>query len=186
MLTDLQTDKKAALILIDVQEGFNDPVWGKRNNPDAEKNMALLLQKWREEKMPIFHIKNNSTQLNSPLWPARPGNAIKQIVAPLKNEYQLVKTVNSAFIGTKLEHKLRELNISDLVIVGLTTDHCVSTTARMAANLGFNVIVVEDATATFERVGHNGRKYTAGRMHALALASLNGEFAKIVKTEFFL
>ncbi len=186
MLLSFQENKKIALILIDVQEGFNDPVWGKRNNPDAEKNMALLLNKWREQKQPVFHIKNDSIEPASPLWPSRAGNAIKGVVAPLKNETVLIKHVNSAFIGTDLEKRLRNQNINTLVIAGLTTDHCVSTTARMADNLGFKVFVVDDATATFERKSYNGRKYTAGKMHALALASLYKEFAQIVRTEYFL
>jgi nicotinamidase-related amidase len=87
--------------------------------------------------------------------------------------------VNSGFIGTDLEPYLRANGIDNLVIVGLTTDHCVSTTARMAGNLGFTVTLVEDATATFERNGPDGIHYSADLMHRAALASLHGEFATV-------
>ena len=89
------------------------------------------------------------------------------------------KTVNSAFIGTALEAHLHREGIRSLVIAGLITDHCVSTTARMAGNLGFDVVVVADATATFERTGPDGVHHTAEQMHRSALASLHGEFAQV-------
>jgi nicotinamidase-related amidase len=120
-----------ALLVIDVQQGLDDPRWGARNNPGAERNVRP----------------------DSPLRPDRPGNAIKPEAAPQPGEPVFRKTVNSAFIGTTLEAHLRAQGIDTLVLVGLTTDHCVSSTTRMAANLGFSAIVVSDGTATFERTG---------------------------------
>lgn len=173
-----------ALILIDVQDGFHNLAhWGgRRNNPDAEHNMARLLAHWREQKRPIFHVQHMSTTPNSPLRPNQAGNAIQKIVAPIGDEPVIQKSVNSAFIGTDLEARLRENGIESVVIVGLITNHCVETTARMAGNLGFDTIVVEDATATFDRVGHDGTHYPAETIHAMSLSNLNGEFATIVKT----
>ncbi len=171
----------SALIIIDVQKGFDDPKWGKRNNIRAEINISRLLKAWRQAKRPIFHIKNDSTETSSPLRPNLPGNAIKEIVKPETNEPLIIKTVNSAFIGTDLEKRLRKAGIKEVVIVGLTTDHCVSTTARMAGNLGFNTYVVSDATATFDRK-FQSKLYSAKMMHDLALASLHNEFATIVTT----
>ena len=176
-------DQNTALIIIDVQKGFDEPKWGVRNNLFAEENIAKLLKAWRQAKCPIFHIKNDSTEPNSPLRPNLPGNEIKDIVKPQVNELLIIKHVNSAFIGTDLEKKLRENGIKTLVMVGLTTDHCVSTTARMAGNLGFTVYVVSDATATFDRKGFNEKHYSAEEMHELALVSLQNEFATIVETE---
>lgn len=174
---------KTALILIDVQEGFNQPVWGQRNNPHAEANMALLLAEWRKQKRPIYHIQHMSTSPNSPLRPDTAGNAIQQIVAPQNDEPIIQKTVNSAFIGTDLEVQLRENGVDSVVIVGLTTNHCVETTTRMAGNLGFVTFVVDDATATFDRIGYDGTHYPAETIHAISLTSLHGEFATVVKTE---
>lgn len=175
--------KNTALILIDVQQGFDDPMWGKRNNPDAEENIALLLKHWRDAKRPIIHVKHCSVNPIYPLHPDNPGNAFKPEVTPIDGEPIFRKTVNSAFIGTNLEAYLREQGINDLVIVGLTTDHCVSTSTRMAGNLGFNVLLVSDATATFAKTGPDGREYSADELHAVNLASLHDEFCQVVTTK---
>lgn len=172
-----------ALIIIDVQKGFDDSKWGKRNNFFAEKNIAKLLSKWRKKGKPVFHIKNDSTETNSPLQPHLPGNEIKDLVKPKKDEPVIIKNVNSAFIGTDLQKRLKQQHINTLVFVGLTTDHCVSTTIRMGRNLGFTCYVVSDATATFERKGFNGKQYAASKIHELALVSLHGEFATVIDTE---
>lgn len=172
----------AALIIVDVQDGLDDPVWGRRNNPEAENNMARLLDAWRARRQPIYHVQHISTDPKSPLRPNQPGNAIKQLVMPNADEPVIQKTVNSAFIGTDLEDRLRKQNIQSVVIVGLTTNHCVETTARMAGNLGFTTFVVADATATFDRTGYDGSYYPAELVHSVSLASLHDEFATILNT----
>ena len=171
-----------ALLLIDVQQGFGDPYWGARNNPDAERHIAALLSAWRQKGRAVIHVQHMSQGPNSPLRPHQSGNAFMPEAAPQFGEPVFQKTVNSAFIGTALEAHLRDHRIDTIVVVGLTTDHCVSTTTRMAANLGFTAIVVSDATATFERTGPDGDHHSAEQMHRLALASLHGEFATVRRT----
>ena len=173
----------AALILIDVQEGLDEPRLGQRNNPAAEANMARLLRHWRERGRPVFHIQHMSTEPDSPLRPELPGNAIKAVVAPQGEEPVIRKQVNSAFIGTDLDARLRQARIESLVIVGLTTDHCVSSTARMAGDLGYDTVVVADATAAHEQRSYDGSHHDAETVHQLALAHLHEEFATIVTTE---
>ena len=175
---------KTALLVIDVQKGFDDAAyWGRRNNPQAEANIARLIAVWREKARPLIHIKHNSTEPNSPLRPELPGNAFKDAVRPLPSEKQFSKTVNSAFIGTGLTDYLHEQGIDTLIVVGLTTDHCVSTSVRMAANLGFAVTLVGDATATHERIGYDGVHYAAEQIHKINLVSLGGEFCTIRTTD---
>ena len=183
-MVDLPTN--AALITVDVQKGFDDPRWGRRNNPQAESNIQRLLEAWRKSHMPVFYIQHCSKLADSPLTPSTPGNEIKDIVAPLSEEPVIRKNVNSAFIGTDLESQLRRKGIATLVIVGITTDHCVSTTARMAGNMGFDAYVVSDATATFNRTGPDGKTYNAEVIHEVNLASLHNEVATVVNTEMIL
>lgn len=174
--------KKAALLLIDVQKAFDEDIWGNRNNPDAESNIAKLLSRWRYNSLPIIHVKHCSIRKESPLHPDQEGNQFKDEARPLEGEVQFSKTVNSAFIGTGLDVYLKDHDLNALVVVGLTTDHCVSTSVRMAANLGFQVTLVSDATATFEREGPDGKMYSADIMHAANLASLHDEFCDVQMT----
>jgi nicotinamidase-related amidase len=115
-----------------------------------------------------------------------PGRAAKPEAQPQPCEWVYRKTVNSAFIGTSLDADLRALGITMLAIVGLTTNHCVSTTARMAGNLGYDTFVVADATAAFDRPNLDGTIRPAADVHLNALSDLQGEFAHIVDTRWLI
>lgn len=177
-------DERTALLLIDLQLGFDETAhWGgNRNNPDCEAVCFDLLTAWRERQMPIFHIRHASTEPNSPLAPHKSGFAFKPLTAPQAGERVIEKQVNSSFIGTDLKQQLDEAGINKLVLVGLTTNHCVSTTARMAGNFGYQVWVVHDATATFDRTGYDGVVYSSQLIHQTALANLHGEFATVLSS----
>jgi nicotinamidase-related amidase len=178
-------EKNPALIIIDVQKGFNEEdFWGgNRNNKDAETKIAQILEKWRMLQLPIFHIVHSSVHPNSKLHPSNPGFEIKEEAKPIGNEPVITKNVNSAFIGTDLKERLDKQNITDLVIVGLTTNHCVSTTTRMSGNYGYETLLIADATATFDRMGVNGEKFNSELIHQTTLASLHKEFAEVITTE---
>ena len=173
------------LILIDVQNGLDEYEYygGRRNNLDAEENMSILLHHWRQEKRHVIHVKHNSTAKDSPLRAGQSGNDIKESVFPLDSEMIFEKSVNSAFIGTDLEQVLKQQNIDKLVIIGLTTEHCVSTTTRTAGNLGFEVILVSDATAAFDRKLNDGSVIRAEDVHRTELALLDREFCKVMTTK---
>ncbi|OAZ05482.1 cysteine hydrolase family protein [Flavobacterium succinicans] len=177
---------KPALLLIDIQKGFDNVAYwgGQRNNLDAENKAGELLQLWREHQLPIFHIQHCSSIPTSLLNENNEGNEFKDVVKPAAGEAIIKKNVNSAFIGTNLKEQLDNNKITKLVIVGLTTDHCVSTTTRMAGNFGFDTFLVTDATATFNKKGIDGQNFSAELIHETALASLNGEFATLVSTDF--
>jgi nicotinamidase-related amidase len=175
--------ENAALLVVDMQLGFDDPAWGARNNPMAEANVAAVIAAWRAARAPVIHVHHDSPQPAGRLRPGEPGNAPKPEAAPLQGEPVYRKSVNSAFIGTGLEADLRARGIEALAIVGLTTNHCISTTARMAGNLGFATYVVADVTATFERPGLDGRLRPAEEVHDAALSDLQHEFAEVVDTQ---
>jgi nicotinamidase-related amidase len=174
--------RHAVLLLIDVQSGFNEPYWGPRNNPDAEQNMARLLAAFRAAGRPVIFIQHISQNPNSPLRAGLPGNEINPIVAP-RGERVFQKTVHSAFINTPLERTLRAAAQDTLVICGISTDHCVSTTARMAGDMGFTAYIVDDACLCHDRTTHEGRTIPAQQVHDAALASLHEEFGTVTTTQ---
>jgi nicotinamidase-related amidase len=179
---------RTALIVVDVQRAFDqwEAAGKRRNNPDAVKRIAELLAAFRTRKHPIFHIRHEGTKPKSSFLPDGPGYPVKDEAREQAGEPVIVKRVNSAFIGTDLESRLRAADIRTLVICGATTNHCVETTTRMAGNLGFDACLVRDATWTFDRIGPDGDSHSAEKIHAMTLSNLNGEFARIVSAAEFL
>jgi nicotinamidase-related amidase len=177
-----EAPSRTALIVVDVQRAFDqwEAAGRRRNNPGAVARIAELLAAFRTRQGPIFHIRHQGTRPNSSFLPDGPGFAVKDEVREIAGEPVIVKQVNSAFIGTDLESRLRAAGIRTLVICGATTNHCVETTTRMAGNLGFDACLVRDATWTFDRIGPDGDKHAAEAIHAMTLSNLNSEFARIV------
>lgn len=205
-----------ALVLIDNQAAFTHPTyWGtSRSNPSYETNLASLLHAFRTARktnpalpLEIIHVFHSSTSPTSPLHPADPSKGAHPLdfaqPAPDNSEPVFWKNVNSSFIGTGLEGYLQTKKIRQVVFAGLTTDHCVSTTVRMAANLGIGdvypegrpeiladgtqtvkpvekgvVVLVSDATATWAKGG-----FDAETVHKVSVESLRGEFAEVMSTE---
>ncbi len=172
-----------ALIIVDVQKAFDDQKWGERNNPNAEENISKILEMWREKNGQVIYIKHMSDNPNSVFYPEHKGFEIKDIVEPKEEDTIITKKVNSSFIGTNLEELLIQNSITTVVITGLTTPHCVSTTTRMSGNLGFNTYLVSDATAAFGMTDHHNQYYNPDTIHDISLATLHDEFATILSTE---
>jgi nicotinamidase-related amidase len=172
-----------ALLLIDVQLAWDDASWGDRSTPEAEANVARLLQAFRAKGRPVLHVRHASSNPASPLHPDQPGHVFKPEALPLAGEPVFTKTVHAAFLGTGLEDHLRAQGIEGLVIAGITTHLCVSSTARLAANLGFKVRVVEDACSALTLDDGRGGRIPAQVAHRVSLAELRGQFAEVVSTD---
>jgi nicotinamidase-related amidase len=173
-----------ALLIIDVQCAIDDPSWGSdRNNRDAEANIARLLERWRESGWAVVHVKHVSRDPQSTYRPGQRGAEFKPEAAPRDGERVIEKRTNSAFIGTTLEGDLRTLNAAPVVIAGVITNNSVEATARMSGNLGFDTVVVSDATATFGRHDFAGTWRTADEVHAMSLANLESEYARVLSTD---
>ncbi|CAD6443914.1 7481bafc-d46d-42e5-9043-71c16cf29dd7-CDS [Sclerotinia trifoliorum] len=208
------TTRKTALILVDVQNAFLHPTaFGdltKRSTPKCEENIEILLKQAREfnEKLPaasisssvlICHVQHHSINPNSLLHPIKqieidgksvPAVQPQKFAAPRFNERVWIKNVNSAFVGMGLENFLRNNDVRQLIICGLTTDHCISTSTRTANNLRIvdivkngalvdegDIVLVGDACATFARGGID-----AETIHQVNLVSLDEEFAQVRET----
>jgi nicotinamidase-related amidase len=172
-----------ALLLIDLQKAIDDPRWaadGPRNNLGAEIAVAQLLAAWRRASRPVFHVRHDSTEQNSTYRPGQPGNAFKPEAMPLFGEPVIAKQVNSAFIGTNLKGYLHDAGIDTLVVAGVITNNSVETTVRMAGNLGFEVLLVEDACFTYGRPDYVGRLRSADEIHAMSLANMDREYCTVV------
>lgn len=172
------------LVLIDFQKAFEEIAAATpRNNPRAEANAARLLARWRADGRPVLHVRHDSAEPGSRFRPGAPGNAFMDFARPRDGEPVVAKTVNSALIGTDLAARLDALGRPPLVVCGATTDHCVSTTVRMAGNLGHAVTLAGDASFTFDRRAADGTPIAAATVHAVHLASLDGEFARVATTD---
>jgi nicotinamidase-related amidase len=173
-----------ALILIDIQKGFDvtEVFGGERNNPGAERNARRLLEHWRENGWPVFHIRHCSVKPGSPLAEGQSGNEFKDEVQPLPGEPVIKKNVNSAFIGTDLKDRLDTQGIRTVVIAGFVAEYCVSTTARMAGNYGYRTYVAADATASFRKKGIGGQEMPAELVYQVSLATIDQEFATVLST----
>ena len=178
-MTDLS---RHALVVVDAQQAFDDPWWGNRNNLACDENIAALVQHWHTRGRPVVHVRHDSTDPQSPLHPTAPGNALKGYLSA-EPALLVAKSVNSSFHGSPDLHTwLVDQELAGIVVCGITTNHCCETTARVGANVGFDVLFVLDATATFDRQGPDGSWMTADELARATATSLHGEFATVVAT----
>lgn len=187
----MEIAENAALVVVDVQKGFEEAdFWGPRNNPGADDNIADLIDVWQSTGRPVVFVRHDSSKPRSPLRPGYEGNDFKEYVQERRGkgagaELFVTKTVNSAFLGTPdLGAWLQAERISQFVLVGIQTNMCVETTARMGGNLGYDVVVAYDATYTFDLEGPFGWRRSADEVAQASAVSLHGGgFARVVTSK---
>ncbi|MEX0169544.1 cysteine hydrolase family protein [Streptomyces sp. LMG1-1-1.1] len=186
----MEINENAALVVIDVQKGFEQEFWGRRDNPDAERNIAALIDVWQETGRPVVFVRHDSSQKGSPLRTGTEGNEFKDVVEERRGkgagpEVLVTKSVNSAFYGEPdLDAWLKGVGAGQIVIVGIQTNMCNETTARMGGNLGYDVLFPLDAMHTFDLAGPFGWAQTAEELTRATAVSLHGgRFARVVTTE---
>lgn len=178
----MNIDTDCVLILIDMQQGIQHPGLGRRNNPQAERQISALLQAWRHTGRPVTHVRHFSTSPESVFWPGQSGVEYQPAFVPRGDERELRKRTPDAFCGSSLEVWLRAEGIGQVVIAGVATHNSVEATARSGGNLGFDVIVAHDACFTFDRPDFFGTPRSAEEVHAMSLANLHGEYARVMST----
>jgi nicotinamidase-related amidase len=173
---------RIALVVVDVQKGFDDPVWGERNNRGAEDNIAALIEAWRAQGQPVVFVRHDSAEDGSPFTPGQSGNDFDPILTG-EPDLLVAKTVNSAFHGDPdLAAWLRGEGIARVAVCGIQTNMCCETTARVAANLGFETDFVLDATYTFALPSHDGGTISADELSRVTAANLDPEFGRVLST----
>ncbi|CAM5486782.1 hydrolase [Streptomyces tanashiensis] len=186
----MEINENAALVVVDVQKGFEQEFWGRRNNPEAEANIAALIDAWQGTGRPVVFVRHDSSQAGSPLAPGTEGNGFKEFVEERRGkgsgpELLVTKSVNSAFYGEPdLDAWLKGAGVRQIVVVGIQTNMCNETTARMGGNLGYDVLFALDAMHTFDLAGPFGWTQTAEELTRATAVSLHGgRFARVVTTE---
>ena len=180
---DQALDPDTALVVIDVQAAFDHPRWGPRNNPAADDNIASLVTAFHAAALPVVYVQHRSAKSGSLFHPDSPGHAFKSYLDTVTPDLVVTKTVHSSFHGTPDLHGwLTAASVRSVVITGITTNHCCETTARVAGDLGYDVLFALDATHTFDRVGPDGRLVAADELAAVTATNLHEEFATVVAT----
>lgn len=176
---------KLALLVIDVQMALahEDASGTERSCPEAEDNIAALLQRFRQSDDTVVHIHHHGTDPEDPFHPEAPGSAVQPIAAPLPDEPVIVKTGSSGFVGTDLQKTLEQNGIERVILCGATANHCVESTTRSAADLGYNPIYAGDAVWTYGITGPDGTSHSAELIHSVSMATLEGEIAAVMNTK---
>lgn len=171
----------SVLVPIDMQQAIDLPGRPARGNPDLDGNGLRLLAEWRRRGLPIIHVRHDSVEPESWFRPGHPGNALRPGFEPRAGEGLVVKSVNSAFIGTDLDLRLRRLRAKRVVCFGWASDMCVSTTTRTGANMGWEMVLVHDACDCSDLPDPFGPGVIgAAELHRAHVATLAADFCRVV------
>jgi len=174
------------LVILDLQKAIDHPDWGIRNNPEAEANIAALLQVWRANTWPVIHVKHNSSGPRSHYRTGQDGNNFKTVVVPISGEAIAAKTVHSAFVESDLRNALEALGTKTFILAGVKTNNSIETTVRHGSNLGYDIHLLADGCFTHDQIDWTGKRWAADDIHAIALSNLDGEYCRVTTSKHVL
>ncbi|HKR63170.1 MAG TPA: cysteine hydrolase family protein [Thermoanaerobaculia bacterium] len=164
-----------ALLVVDIQDSFKiDPArWARRNNPAFERNVTELISAFRGASLPLIFVLHNDGDPG--FRPGDPEVRLMDFLGRRESEPVILKNTRNAFTSTDLQSRLDALGVRRIVVCGISTEQCCETTTRVAADLGYDVDFVTEATATFP-IGTMSTEDIVERTEAV----LRGRFARIV------
>lgn len=187
---DASADHGFGLALSQIEPGSMD-YFNERNETVVVPNIARLVEAFRERRIPIVYVCVGSdysdlrdmparhrawirriereSGVSDILWSQNPAYRVREEFAPSPDDTIVKKTAFGAFTSSSIDETLRSLGVGTLVVVGIATNCCVSTTVRDAADLGYGVVVVEECTADYDAVTHD-----------VAIRGLHFNFARVV------
>jgi nicotinamidase-related amidase len=139
---------QSALLVVDAQDSFKAaPRWERRNNLAFEKNVGALIEAYRTAQLPVvFFLHTDSDEgfaTDNPLF------KLMDFINRRSDEPVLIKNTRNCFTSTPLQPYLLEKGVRRIAIAGIQMEQCCETTARVAADLGYAVDFVTEATMTF-------------------------------------
>ena len=171
------------LVILDVQDAIDQPVWESKSNPGYLTVICRLLAHWRHNGWPVLHVKHNEATPTSSYHTHGPWNGIKKEVTPIEGEVVVAKQQNCAFIGTELHAVLTGMKADRFVLTGVVIHNSMDATVRAGKALGYTIILPSDATTAVPVTGFGGKSWDAATVHDLTLAILGGEYAEVMTSD---
>lgn len=174
---------ESALLVIDAQQSFfHGPRWARRSNPRFEQHLTALLSAHRAAGLPVFFFLHNDS--DEGFQPGHPLVKLMDFLSPLPHEPVLTKDTRSCFASTGLQARLVEAGVRRLAVTGISMEQCCETTTRAAADLGYAVDFVIDATVTFPIQNWDvpGEELGVEAIAERTAYALRRRFARIVHT----
>ena len=146
---------KSALIVIDAQQSFlKRPYWSETDAPRFIERLQMLIDRCVAKQIPVlqvFHVEEEEGAANP--FSRRSGHVKTLAGLRIEPAEVFTKSVHSAMFaanadGQGMDYWLRKRGIGHLIVSGIRTEQCCETTARVASDLGYNVVFVTEATAT--------------------------------------
>ena len=175
--------ERSALLVVDIQDSFKATSrWERRNNPQFEENVDRLIQAWRGADLPVIFVLH--TDPDPGFETTSPFFKLMDFLKPEPGEPVIVKNTRNAFTSTNLQEMLREKGVERLVVTGISTEQCCETTTRVAADLGFDVDFVTEATRTFPITDEaTGEVLSTEEIVRRTEMVLRGRFARIATVD---